>query len=53
MAVGLGGDPTQVLPSPTGGDTPPPPHERGEARIAFTGKVEGDAVRRVLRRLVP
>lgn len=39
--AGLGGDPTQILPSPTGGDVPPGAGEPGEERIEFRGKVDG------------
>jgi len=38
----FGGDPTQILPSPTGeGLKPRPPAKPGEARVAYTGKIAG------------
>lgn len=41
--TGLGGDPTKILPSPSGAGGPlkPPPHQHPEDRLCFTGKIAG------------
>jgi hypothetical protein len=38
---GFGGNPAQILPSPTGSISHPDPHRAGRHELAFTGKVTG------------